>query len=47
MADTCHISGCSNVSYNNCISCRKPTCKQHGKRVGEHFVCRECADKAR
>lgn len=46
MGDTCHIRGCSDTSYDDCTVCHKPTCRRHGKRVGDHFVCRECADRA-
>lgn len=33
MADKCHISNCSNTSYDNCDACGKPTCRQHGRKV--------------
>jgi hypothetical protein len=46
MADTCHIPGCSNISYDNCTACRRATCRRHGRQVGDHFVCRDCADRA-
>lgn len=45
MGDKCHI--CGELSSDDCVSCRRPTCKRHGKRVGDYFVCRDCADKFR
>lgn len=44
MGDTCHI--CGDMSYDDCTACGRPTCKRHGKRVGDHFVCRKCAENA-
>jgi len=44
MADKCHM--CGGTSYDNCKACGQPTCSKHGRRVGDDFVCRECADKA-
>jgi len=46
MGDKCHIGNCDNTSYDNCSVCRKPTCKKHGRSVGDRFVCRQCADRA-
>lgn len=46
MGDTCHFHGCENTSYDDCTICGQPTCKRHGKQVGDKYVCRECADKA-
>lgn len=45
MAHACHI--CGETSYDNCVSCKRPTCKKHGKLVGDHFVCKTCSDKFR
>ena len=47
MADQCHMRGCTNTSYDDCAVCKQPTCRPHGRPVGDHFVCRDCADKAK
>ena len=41
----CHFDGCDNASYDDCAICGKPTCRQHGKEVGENFVCFQCIDE--
>ncbi len=45
MGQQCQM--CSNPAYDDCVSCKRPTCKHHGKKVGDHFVCKKCADKFR
>lgn len=45
MGDICQL--CNDPAFDDCVSCNKPTCKKHGKLVGDHFVCKKCADKFR
>ena len=45
MADKCHM--CGDTSNENCVKCKRPTCKRHGRYVGDYFVCRKCADEYR
>jgi hypothetical protein len=45
MGEKCHI--CSDPAYDDCFSCHLPTCKKHGKLVGDYFVCKKCSDKFR
>jgi hypothetical protein len=44
MADACHM--CGDTSQDDCVVCHQPTCKRHGKYVGDRFVCRDCVNKA-
>jgi hypothetical protein len=44
MADTCHM--CDDTSQDDCAVCHQPTCKRHGRYVGDRFVCRDCVNKA-
>ena len=43
MPDTCHM--CANYSYANCDSCGQPTCRRHGREVGDRFVCFSCINE--
>lgn len=43
MADKCHK--CDNASYDDCVVCKRPTCRPHGREVGDKFVCVDCIDK--
>lgn len=46
MGDKCHVIGCSQPAFDNCVICGQPTCKPlHGKLVGNDFYCN--GDKAR
>jgi hypothetical protein len=45
MSDTCHFSNCDNTSFDNCKICNQPTCKRHGKLIGDRYICNKCADK--
>jgi len=46
MPDICHFDGCDNISsYDNCANCSEPTCHQHGKEVGGHFIGYHCIDE--
>jgi len=44
MSDLCQFDDCEKVAYDECINCGEPTCKRHGREVGDAFVCLECMD---
>ena len=47
MVDKCKIGNCTDFAETNCSACGQPTCRRHGRAVGDKFICRECADRAR
>lgn len=47
MSDTCQRYACDNVAHANCTACGRPTCRRHGKYVGDVFICYDCIDEHR
>jgi len=47
MPATCQVPGCNRAPYDNCEVCNKSVCQQHGRKVGDRFVCRECVERSR
>ncbi|WGM39525.1 hypothetical protein AMEJIAPC_02449 [Caulobacter sp. NIBR1757] len=43
MLAKCHFHGCKKPPFDNCAVCRQNTCRGHGGRVGERFVCYRCS----
>jgi hypothetical protein len=42
MADTCYYNNCDRTAYDDCGNCGRPTCKVHGRQLGDEFRCNQC-----